>query len=193
MPNLIYCCQLWSGGEEKQLEKIENALIKYWKLGLTGRPPDGIIPVRILFILFDLNYTKKMKEGLTSLNFKEIFKVTENSRENVNGRLPVPSIRLEISRTKFSTRARNYWNLLPKEIMDLNYQCFKRVAKIYVLANQKWFLNIGDRNGASAKDLPPIKPYNPSKPVGKSTKAIQYESGSPPPSFIYRVPHLDLI
>ena len=178
MPNLIYCCQLWSGGEEKQLEKIENALIKYWKLGLTGRPPDGIIPVRILFILFDLNYTKKMKEGLTSLNFKEIFKVTENSRENVNGRLPVPSIRLEISRTKFSTRARNYWNLLPKEIMELNYQCFKREAKIYVLANQKWFLNIGDRNGASAKDLPPIKPYNPLKSVKKSPGSSQCKYGS---------------
>ena len=123
MPNLIYCCQLWCGGEEKQLEKIENALIKYWKLGPTGQSPDGIVPVRILFILFDLNYTKKMKEGLTPLNFKEIFKISENSRENANGRLTVPFIRLEISRTKFSTRARNYWNLLPKEIMDLNYQC----------------------------------------------------------------------
>ena len=62
--------------------------------------------------------------------------------------------------------------------MELNYQCFKREAKIYVLANQKWFLNIGDRNGASAKDLPPIKPYNPSKPVGKSTKSFQCKSGS---------------
>ena len=84
MPNLIYCCQLWNGGEEKQLEKIENAIKKYWKLSPTGRPPDEIIPVRVLFILFDLNYTKKMKEGLTPLNFKEIFKITENSRENVS-------------------------------------------------------------------------------------------------------------
>ena len=179
MPNLIYCCQLWSGGEEKQLEKIENALVKYWKLGPNGCPPDNIIPVRILFILIDLNYTKKMKEGLTSLNFKEIFKVPENSRENANGRLPVPPIRLEISRTKFSTRARTYWNLLPKEIMDLNYQSFKREAKIYVLANQKWFLNIGDRNGAGAKDLPPIKPYHPSKPLEKLTKSTKCTSGSP--------------
>ena len=118
-----------------------------------------------------------MKEGLIPLNFKEIFKIPENSRENVNGRLPVPSIRLVISRTKFSTRARN-WNLLPKEIKDLNYYCFKKEAKLYVLANQKWFLNIGDRNGASAKDLPPIKPYNPLKSVKKSTKSSQCKSGS---------------
>ena len=120
-----------------------------------------------------------MKEGLTPLNFKEILKITENSRENANGRLPVPFIRLEISRTKFSTRARNYWNLLLKEIMDLNYQCFKKESKTYVLANQKWFLNIGDRNGASAKDLPPIKPYNPRKMTKKSLNSFKDKSGSP--------------
>ena len=178
MPNLIYCCQLWSGGEEKQLEKIENALTKYWKMGPTGTPPDRIVPVRILFILFDLNYTKKMKDGLSPLNFKEIFKIAENLRENVDGRLPVPFARLEISRTKFSTRARKYWNLLPKEIMDLNYQCFKREVKTYVLANREWFLNIGNRNGASAKDLPSIKPYKPSKPDGKSKNPNQNKFGS---------------
>ena len=63
--------------------------------------------------------------------------------------------------------------------MDLNYQSFKREAKIYVLANQKWFLNIGDRNGAGAKDLPPIKPYHPSKPLEKLTKSTKCTSGSP--------------
>ena len=173
MPNLIYCCQLWSGGEEKQLEKIENAIQKFWKLSPTGRPPEEFIPVRILFILFDLNYTKKMKEGLTPLNFNEIFKIRENIRENANGRLPVPFSRLDISKTVFSTRARNYWNLLPKEIMDLNYPCFKKEAKKYVISNQKWFLNLGDRNGAGAKDLPPIKPYNPSKMVKKAPKTSQ--------------------
>ena len=170
MPNLIYCCQLWNGGEEKQLEKIENAIQKFWKLSPTGRPPEEFTPVRILFILFDLNYTKKIKEGLTPLNFNEIFKIRENTRENANGRLPVPFSRLDISKTVFSTRARNFWNLLPKEIMDLNYPCFKKEAKKYVISNQKWFLNLGDRNGAGAKDLPPIKPYNPSKPIKMAPK-----------------------
>ena len=113
-----------------------------------------------------------MKEGLTPLNFKEIFKIRENTRENTNGRLPVPFSRLEISKIIFSTRARNYWNLLPKKIMDLNYQCFKREAKKYVLSNQKWFLNIGDRNGD-------IKPYNPLKMVKKVPKSSQCISGNP--------------
>ena len=183
MPNLIYCCQLWNGGEEKQLEKIESAIQKYWKLSPTGRPPDEIFPVRILFILFDLNYTKKMKEGLTPLNFNEIFKIKVNIRENANGRLPVPFSRLDISKTVFSTRARNYWNLLPKEIMDLNYQGFKKEAKKYVISNQKWFLNLGDRNGAGAKDLPPIKPYNPSKLVKKTPNSSQCSSGNPSSEF----------
>jgi hypothetical protein len=120
-----------------------------------------------------------MKEGLTSLNFKEIFKINENSGESANGRLPVPYTRLGISKTKFSTRARAYWNLLPKEIMDLNYQSFKREAKTYVLANREWFLNLGDRNGAGAKDLPPIKPYRPLKPLKNSINSIQSTSGSP--------------
>ena len=63
--------------------------------------------------------------------------------------------------------------------MDLNYQSFKKEAKKYVISNQKWFLNLGDRNGAGAKDLPPIKPYNPSKLVKKAPKSSQCLSGNP--------------
>ena len=132
---------MWSGGEEKQLEKIERALRKYWKLGPTGEPPDHIIPVRLLFILFDLNYTKKMKEGLSPLNFNEIFKIPPGFKGDLNDKLPVPYYRLEISRTKFSTRARKLWNFLPKEIKELNYYQFKKEAKNFVLANAAWFLN----------------------------------------------------
>ena len=163
MPNLIYCCQLWNGGEEIHLQKIERALENYWRLGQTGRPPEHITPVRVLFILFDLNYAKKMQDGLNPLNFDEIFKIPANARENIQGRLPVPYFRLEISRSKFSNRTRAYLNLLPKEIKDLNYSCFRREAKKYVLDNSAWFLNLGNKNGAGAKDLPPIVPYAPKK------------------------------
>ena len=172
MPNLIYCCQLWSGGGEKQLNKIERALRKYWKLGPTGVPPDYIIPVRLLFILFDLNYTKKMKEGLSPLNFNEIFKVPPGFKGDLNDKLPVPYYRLEISRTKFSTRARKLWNFLPKEIKELNYYQFKRETKNFVLANAAWFLNFGNKNGAGAKDLPKIKPLVPKKIEGLNDKSV---------------------
>ena len=66
-------------------------------------------------------------------------------------------------RTKFSTRARKFWNFLPKEIKELNYPSFKKEAKLYVLANAEWFLNFGNRNGAGAKDLPKIKLFDPKK------------------------------
>ena len=135
------------------------------KLGPDGTPPDHIIPVRLLFILFDLNYTKKMKEGLSPLNFREIFKIPPGFNGDLNDKLPVPFYRLEISRTKFSTRARKFWNFLPKEIKELNYYQFKKEAKNYVLANADWFLNFGNRNGAGAKDLPKIKPFVPKKSV----------------------------
>ena len=172
MPHLTYCCQLWNGGEEKQLEKIQRALDSFWKLGPTGKPPEKVIPVRLLFIIFDLNYTKKMRDGLSPLNFEEIFKIRASFSGDYNKKLPVPHYKLKsISKTKFSTRARKYWNFLPKEIKDLNYPNFKKEAKLYVLSNADWFLNFGNRNGAGAKDLPKIKLYVPKMPKKNNGKA----------------------
>ena len=172
MPHLIYCCQLWCGGEEKQLEKIERALDSFWKLGPTGRPPESVVPVRLLFIIFDLNYTKKMRDGLSPLNFEEIFKIPASFKGDYNKKLPVPHYKLtSISKTKFSTRARKYWNFLPKEIKDLSYPNFKKEAKLYVLSNADWFLNFGNKNGAGAKDLPKLKLYVPKIPKKVNGKA----------------------
>ena len=119
-----------------------------------------------------------MKEGLSPLNFREIFKIPPGFNGDLNDKLPVPFYRLEISRTKFSTRARKYWNFLPKEIKELNYYQFKREAKTYVLANAEWFLNFGNRNRAGAIDLPKIKHFFPKKlvkkePIGLCDKPAQ--------------------
>ena len=113
-----------------------------------------------------------MKEGLSPLNFNEIFKVPPGFKGDLNEKLPVPYYRLEISRTKFSTRARKLWNFLPKEIKELNYYQFKRETKKFVLANAAWFLNFGNTNGAGAKDLPKIKPFVPKKIEGLNDKSV---------------------
>jgi hypothetical protein len=109
MPNLIYCCQVWQGGDEAQLQSIERAVTKFWELSPTKKPPKSVVEPRILFILFDLNYVKKMKDGKSPLDFDEMFKTStvKNLRENVDERLAAPSFRLEVSRHKFSNRTRS--------------------------------------------------------------------------------------
>ena len=165
MPNLIYCCQVWQSGDETQLQPIVNAISKFWKLSPAGKPPKDFIEPRILFILFDLNYVKKMKDGRSPLDFDEIFKIstTGNTRENLEEKLAAPTFRLEISRYKFSNRVRPYWNSLPKDIRHLSYNSFKKEAKTYVLNNSERFLNFGNRNRARPRDLPEIVPYIPPK------------------------------
>jgi hypothetical protein len=165
IPNLIYCCQVWQGGDEVQLQPIENAVAKFWELSPTKKPPKSFIEPRLLFILFDLNYVKKMRDGISPLDFDEMFKTStmKNPRDNVDEKIPAPTFRLEISRHKFGNRTRSYWNLLPKDIRHLKYNSFKREAKTYVLNNSERFLNLGNKNKARPKDLPEIVPYEPSK------------------------------
>lgn len=175
MPALIYCCQVWQSGDEAQLNPIEKAVSKFWELSPTGKPPADFIEPRILFILFDLNYTKKMKIGKSPLDFNEIFKTSKATGlgKNADDRIAAPSFRLEISRNIFSRRAGRYWNLIPKEIRDLEYGPFKKEAKSYVLNNSERFLNLGNKNKTRVKDLPEIVPYEPAPSKANSKDSIK--------------------
>ena len=54
MPSIIYCCQVWHGGDETQLKSLEKAVADFWKLSPSG-PPEDFIGPRVLLIIFDLN------------------------------------------------------------------------------------------------------------------------------------------
>ena len=160
MPSLIYCCQIWHGGDETILREIESAIRNFWKLSPTG-PPDDFVGPRILLIIFDLNYAKKMWDGTSAVDFNKMYKIEEdeNTRENGDEILRKRSHNIKCSRLRFSMRTRNYWNLLPKEIRHLEYHFFKREAKKFVINNQERFLNYGNKDKIHPKYLDPIKPY----------------------------------
>ena len=164
LPSLIYCCQVWHGGDETILREIESAIRNFWKLSPSGPPKDFIGP-RILLIIFDLNYAKKMWDGITAIDFNKMYKVDEdeNTRENDEEILRKRPHNIKCSRLRFSMRTRNYWNLLPKEIRHLEYHFFKREAKKFVIENQDRFLNFGNKDKTHPKYLDPIKPYVPPK------------------------------
>ena len=162
MPSLIYCCQIWHGGDETILRDIEAAIKNFWNLSPTG-PPEDFIGPRILLIIFDLNYAKKMWDGTSAVDFNKMYKIEEdeNTRENEDEILRKRSHNIKCSRLRFSMRTRNYWNLLPKEIRHLEYHFFKREAKKFVINNQDRFLNYGNKDKTHPKYLDPIVPYVP--------------------------------
>ena len=164
MPSLIYCCQVWHGGDEDSLRDIESAIRNFWNLSPTGPPKDFIGP-RVLLVIFDLNYAKKMWDGTSAVNFNKMYKIEEdeNTRENEDGLLRKRPHNLKCSRLRFSMRTRNYWNLLPIEIRKLDYHIFKKEAKKFVVNNQDRFLNFGNKDKTHPKFLPKWKPYIPPK------------------------------
>ena len=177
MPSLIYCCQIWHGGDETILREIEAAIRNFWSLSPTGPPKDFVGP-RILLIIFDLNYAKKMWDGTSAVNFNKMYKTEEdeNTRENDDETLRKRPHNIKCSRLRFSMRTRNYWNLLPKEIRHLEYHFFKREAKKFVVNNQDRFLNFGNKDKTHPKFLDPIKPYVPPKISTKAAKPTQDKS-----------------
>jgi hypothetical protein len=99
-----------------------------------------------------LNYVKKLKESNHVLDFDEIFETEKykTDRLDVEDKLPTIRKKLNVSRTKFSYRARAYWNMLPNEIRSLTYSGFRTKARAYVMDHSREFLNIGNKD----KEIP---------------------------------------
>lgn len=178
-PSIIYCCQVWQGGNETLLKSIEKVVDDLWKLSPSGPPTDFIGP-RVLLIMFDLNYAKKMWDGISAIDFKKIYKTDEdiNSRENEEEHLRKRPQSLKSSKLRFSLRTRNYWNLLPKKIRHLRYDFFKKEAKKFVVNNKACFLNFGNKDKTGPRFLPKYVPYlAPAPPRPQATP-----TNKPPPN-----------
>ena len=147
IPALIYCSQIWNPASEVPLRDIEKAVNTFWKLCKSGPPKDHISP-RLLLIILDLNYVKKLKDGNHVLEFDKIFETNKykTEREDIEDKLPIIRKDLEVSRLNFSYRTRQYWNKLPKHIRDMTYSGFKASAKDFVMNNAREFLNVGNKD-----------------------------------------------
>ena len=147
IPALIYCSQIWNPATEVPLRDIEKAVNTFWKLSKSG-PPKDHIPPRLLLIILDLNYVKKLKDGNHVLEFDKIFETSKykTEREDIEDKLPIIRKDLEVSRLNFSYRTRQYWNKLPKQTRDMTYSGFKASAKDFVMNNAREFLNVGNKD-----------------------------------------------
>ena len=129
------------------MRDVEKAVKNFWRLSKYG-PPNDHIPPRLLLIILDLNYVKKLKDGNHVLDFDDIFETDKYrvDREDAEDKLPTIRKNLNVSRTKFSYRARAYWNMIPYSIRSLTYSGFKIQAKAYVMDHSREFLNIGNKD-----------------------------------------------
>ena len=163
IPALIYCSQIWNPATETSLRDIERAVNSFWKLSKSG-PPKDHIPPRLLLIILDLNYVKKLKDGSHVLEFDKIFETSKykTEREDVEDKLPMIRKDLEVSRLTFSYRTRKYWNKLPKQIRDMTYTGFKTSAKDFVMNNAREFLNEGNKDKEVKHKIHESIPYSKS-------------------------------
>ena len=147
IPALIYCSQIWNPASEVLLRDVEKAVNTFWKLSKMG-PPKDHIPPRLLLIILDLNYVKKLKDGNHVLDFDKIFETVKykTERDDVEDKLPIIRKDLEVSRLNFSYRTRQYWNKLPKQTRDMTYSGFKTSTKDFVMNNAREFLNVGNKD-----------------------------------------------
>ena len=174
MPALIYCSQVWNPGSEIHLREIESAVERFWRLSKSGPPKDHVTP-RLLLLIIDLNYVKKIWDGNHVLDFDDIFQTHKHRHGRVDNddKLPIILKKLKISRKKFSFRTREYWNLLPINIRRMTYSGFKIKAEEYVIANSRVFLNLGNKDKEVTHKI-----FEPTIPPTKTKKATDIKKSA---------------
>ena len=150
VPKFTYCSQVWQPGEEKYLQKINDAVKKYWKLnrrrGPRGGPPPDILEPTLQYILIDMIFIHKIYHGGTRLNFDDYFEIN-NGDTRQEGKLKLPKYDLLPNKYKLNYRAAATFNMLPVEYLDLPSSLFKRAAKAHIMDNKNMYLN-------STRDVP---------------------------------------
>jgi len=143
LPHLDYCCQIWSPGTKKMVQKIEQVQKR---------------ALRLIPCLKHLSYADKLKRlGMLSLEnrrvwFDLITKFKEESltkddtetktdqritRRQADNKLEKPKFKLDIKKNAYKTRVIDSWNLLPKDIRNSRtLNTFKLNVRKYLLTNQ---------------------------------------------------------
>ena len=144
VPKFTYCSQVWQPGEEKYLQKINDAVRKYWKInrrrGPRGGPPPDILEPTLQYILIDMLFIHKMYHGGTKLNFDDYFEIN-NGDTRQEGKLKLPKYDLLPNKYKMNYRAAVTFNMLPTEYLNLPGSLFKRAAKAHIMDNKNMYLN----------------------------------------------------
>ena len=145
VPKFTYCSQVWQPGEEKYLQKINNAVTKYWKMnkrkGPRGGPPPDILEPTLQYMYIDMLFVHKVYHGGTKLEFNDFFEFNEAGTRQA-GKLKLPKFDLKFNKHKMSYRAAMTFNMLPTEYYDLPPSLFKRAAKAHIMDNKNSYKNL---------------------------------------------------
>ena len=160
LSRIDYCSAVWHPGTESAEKHLERVVDSFWKAGSRGRPPENFMRPRLRMIQTDVILIHKMYHGLSTLEFREIFKENPPKLKTLhdlsqvrNNKLSIPKWRLKIARNRFSFRTRAYWNQIPDEIKSLSVPRFKTHVKKYIMDNAQKFLNMGTDYNVVGEDL----------------------------------------
>ena len=141
-PQLEYCVQAWRPYLKKDIEKLEKVQRRATKmisecsrfsyedrLKITGLPSLEERRNR-----GDLIEVFKMLKGFSKIDYRQFFKLAENSRTRGHSyKLVLSRSRLEVRKHFFSQRVVSEWNKLPTSVVEAtSVNCFKNKYDNYV-------------------------------------------------------------
>ena len=122
IPHLDYCCQIWSPGTQKWIQKIENVQKRALRLipSLNGKSYEqklsclNLLSLENRRIMFDL--TQKYREETNTVENISAEQPTRVTRSKMDKKLAKPKFRLDVKKNSFNIRTIDNWNMLPIKI-----------------------------------------------------------------------------
>ena len=143
LPHLDYCCQIWSPGTQKWINKIEQVQKRALRLIPTLKDKSykqklsclGMLSLENRRILFDL--TQKFKEENSKKDNFYNEKTSRMTRSKTEKKLDKPKFRLDIRKNAFTIRVIEHWNNLPIAIRECtSIHTFKSNVKTFLMTKQ---------------------------------------------------------
>ena len=143
LPHLDYCCQIWSPGTKKMVQKIEQVQKRALRLIPSLNHLSygdklknlGMLSLENRRVWFDL--ITKFKEESLAKDDTEIRTDQRMTRRQANNQLEKPKFRLDLKKNAYKTRVIDSWNSLPKDLRDSRtLYTFKENVKKYLLTTQ---------------------------------------------------------
>ena len=139
LPHLDYCCQIWSPGTQKWIQKIEQVQKRALRMipSLNGRSyEEKLTSINLLSLenrrlMFDL--TQMFREETDKKRTFPSEHCTRVTRSKTDRKLEKPKFRLDVKKNFFYIRTIDNWNMLPIEIrQSKSIHTFKtNVKKIF--------------------------------------------------------------
>ena len=136
LPQINYCSSQWNTNVEAHMRGIESGLSKFWKMSQTRLRPSKIMGFREQLIYNDLKQLHKIKHGKSTIEFDDLFKISDHQKKT-NEEINPKKFKRKFAQHSFGRRVQKYWNLLPLEVREMKRERFKSDIKILMTAEKK--------------------------------------------------------